>query len=96
MSPNEERIYKAVIRYFDYRGTDSFFDLVTDLIDRIDEEDFAEDEYEAIWQAIDEGLIYTEDQWEVLKHYCTPAEANFDEALEYLAQDIANIVGDIA
>lgn len=88
-------IYKAVAKHFDYRGTDSFFDVVDDLVERVDIEDWKDDDYDAIWQAIDEGLIYTRDQWIVLEHYCTPTDANLDEAIEELASDMGSILSDI-
>lgn len=88
-------IYTVVVRHFDNRGTDSFFDVVDDLVERVDIEDWKDDDYDAIWQAIDEGLIYTRDQWVVLEHYCTPTDANFDEAIEELASDMGSILSDI-
>lgn len=88
-------IYTVVVRHFDNRGTDSFFDVVEDIVDRVDIEDWKDDDYDAIWQAIDEGLIYTKDQWVVLEHYCTPTDANFDEAIEELASDMGSILSDI-
>lgn len=91
-------IYKAVAKHFDYRGADSFFDVVADLVDRVDFGDWqinAEDDYDIIWSAIDEGLIYTRDQWAVLEHYCTPSDANFDEAIEELATDMNEIIADL-
>ena len=88
-------IYTVVVRHFDNRGTDSFFDVVEDLVERVDIEDWKDDDYDAIWQAIDEGLIYTRDQWVVLEHYCTPTDANFDEAIEELASDMGSILSDI-
>lgn len=86
---------REVIRYFE-RGTDNFFDIADDIIDRIDEDDFInEDSYDAVSKAVDEGLIYTNDQWEVLKHYCNPSDADFDYAIEEFINDIVNIAEEI-
>ena len=82
---------RDIAEYFDFRGTDAFFDLVEDIIDRIDEDDFFDDRLEAVWDAIDSGLIYYDDQWEVLKHYCTPFDANWEDAIEEFANDVVNV-----
>ena len=85
---------KEVVRYFE-RATDDFFDLVDDIIDRIDEDDFISDSYEAVWEAIDNGVIYYDDQWEILKHYCDPKNADWDYAIEEFANDIADIAQEV-
>ena len=86
---------KEVLRYFE-RATDEFFDLADDIIDRIDEDDFINgDSYEAVWEAIDNGVIYYDDQWEILKHYCNPTDADWDYAIEEFANDIADIAQEI-
>lgn len=46
------------------------------------------DDYEAINKAIDDGLIYYADQWNILKHYCTPSNVNFEIAAESFSQDL--------
>lgn len=44
-----------------------------DIIDRLpSDQDIIT--YDDIFHAIDEGLIYTEDQWSVIEWYCTPYE----------------------
>ena len=50
---------------------------------------------EAIFEAIDEGLIYYADQWKVLEHYCTPQDANWDTAIEEFTNDIYVLADDI-
>jgi len=84
-------IRRVAGKYFDYSGTDKFFDIVVDLVERIDKDDFKEDSYEAAYQACDEGLIYTADQWEMLEHYCTPQDADFDEMWKALIGDVMAI-----
>lgn len=88
-------IYKAVAKHFNYHGSDAFFDVVADLVDRVDVDEFKEDESSAIYAALDEGLIYTKDQWTILEYYCSPTDANFDEAEGYLYDDICEIMNDI-
>lgn len=41
-----------------------------------------EDLSDCIYDAMDRGLIYYDDQWELMKNYQTPEEANLSEAEE--------------
>lgn len=59
---------------------------------RIDE--LSEDVYEDVWQAMDEGMIYTEDQWDMLKYYCTPSNADFNSAWEDFENDLVSAIND--
>lgn len=79
------------------RSTDAFLDIAADIVDRVNFDNITEDDaYEEVWQAIDDGLIYSEDQWEVMKHYQSPDEANWESAIEEFSSDIASIVEEIA
>ena len=85
--------YKDVIaEYFDYSSSFEFLDVVASIIGRID--NFSDDE--DIYQAIDDELIYTYDQWKVLEEYCTPQDANWEVAFESLCNDIFSICANIA
>lgn len=89
----ENKIYDAVQNHFkDSTYDGEFFELVASLVGRVD--DYSDDE--DIWSSIDEGLIYYKDQWTVLKYYCTPQEASWDEAFEELYSDIYSICQDLA
>lgn len=48
---------------------------------------------EELQQAIDDSLIYYDDQWEIMRHYQNPEEANFNEAMEEFYEDLAEILG---
>ena len=90
-----ESAYKDIIaNHFDHTFDFNFLDLVADLIDRIDEIETC-DAYEAVNEAIDEGLIYTADQWRVIEWYCTPDKANYLDAIESLTDDLVAIVEEI-
>lgn len=91
---DEATIRKAVGKHFDYSLEENFQDVVEGIVSRtLDTYEGNEDElYEAIFGAIDDGLIYTKDQWTVLEHYYTPSEANFQEAIEQLENDVYEIV----
>lgn len=95
-SPLDENLrespYKEIIiRHFEYTGSDKFFDIIADLVDRV--EDFSNEE--EIWEAIDSGLIYTRDQWEVYMHYCDMGDST-DKMYEGLFGDIFTICDTIS
>ena len=56
------------------------YDLAEEILDRIDAVDFKADPYEALYDAMDTGMIYTADQWTMIEHYCTPQNADYDSA----------------
>lgn len=55
-----------------------FYDIVRDVLDRSENPNEDED----IFYSIDTALMYYDDQWIVLKHYCVPTEANWEYAIE--------------
>lgn len=78
------------------RFEDKFFDVVKDVIDRIDFDSVDEDNIDdCVWEEIDNSLIYTADQWTVMEHYQSPENANFNEAMDEFTEDIRAIVEDI-
>ena len=87
----------AIVKHFSgERLEDKFFDVVKDVIDRINFEDVNEDNIDDyVWQEIDNSLIYTADQWTVMAHYQSPEDANFNEAMDEFTEDIRSIVEDI-
>lgn len=48
---------------------------------------------EELLNSINNNLIYYDDQWEIMKHYQNPEEANFNEAMEEFYNDLAEILG---
>lgn len=76
----------------DYFGFSDVFDIASAIFERADGSDFSDDVQDVILQAMDDELIYYCDQWEVLKHYCLPANANLDYALEQFYSDIFDCV----
>ena len=76
---------------------DSIYNILMDLLDRVDDADIgAVDSYDLAIDSIDNGLIYTDDIWEVMKHYQTPDEANQTLAIESLTDDLAGIIDTLA
>ena len=66
--------------------------LAEGVLNRIDE--LTDDVYEDIWQAMNDELIYTEDQWIMIKSYCTPQEADFNYAWESFEADLIQAIND--
>ena len=44
--------------------------------------------FEALYDALNDELIYTADQWTIMQEYQTPDEANFNEAYEMFYEDL--------
>ena len=84
--------HDVIAKFFDYDSDFEFLDVVASIIGRVD--NFEDDE--DIWQAIDDELIYTYDQWTVLEHYCTPQDANWEVAFDNLSGDIFGVCATIA
>lgn len=67
-----------------YRG--EFREVFINLLERAEANtEPGEDISDAIFIAIDEGLIYTDDQWEVYRHYC-----NMGDPVENMYDDLYN------
>ena len=57
-------------------------------------EDGTKDEHDALIQAMDDELIYTADQWEIMKYYCTPQDADLTEAFMQFETDLMQCIMD--
>ena len=74
---------------------DDFSSIVTAIIDRLDNYDTENDEFdEELYQCISDELIYYDDQWTILKYYYYNdiQNADFNQALENLYCTIAVII----
>ena len=88
------KLYSTIHKYVTY-GTDKFYEIIYDLVDRADGYlDNDDDIEEAINVAIDTGMIYTDDQWEAYRHYCDIGD---DQNImwEGLWNDLYSIVSDL-
>lgn len=63
------------------------YELINNILSRVDNPNDDED----ILQALDDELIYYDDQWLVIKEYCSPIEANWNNAIEQFICDIFSI-----
>ena len=73
---------------YDQFGYGDMAGLAENILDRIDINDYKADAYETLFHAMDEGMIYTDDQWTMIRYYCTPQYADFDEAWEEFENDL--------
>lgn len=94
-----QKVYSAVSPLINGPAADKYFDILVDLskraIDNLNLEEFEDADAaktEAIRTAIDEGLIYTDDQWTVMRYFQTPDTANFYEAIEDLTGDLLKVL----
>ena len=97
-----EEITRVIYDVAGHIYDDKFYDLIKDISERalsnIDEETINDvlvnDEYldTIVWEAMDEGMVYTADQWTMLHEYCTPQEVDFDNAWSSMSSDVRRVV----
>lgn len=94
-----QKVYSAVSPLINGPAADKYFDLLVDLskraIDNLNLEEFEDADAakaEAIRTAIDEGLIYTDGQWTIMRYFQTPDTTNFYEAIEALTGDLLKVL----
>lgn len=63
------------------------------VLERVYDNDDETDASEAVSQAMDDELIYTEDQWTVIAYYSDPSDPkSFSEACEEFFEDLLECV----
>jgi hypothetical protein len=82
--------YEKLVRHFN----GDFAGIAENVLSRIDADEIEKDPYEAVLQAMDDELIYTEDQWAMIEYYCTPQNADFNGAWEDFANDLMSAIND--
>lgn len=82
-------IWKAIGQHFDYSIPEKTAEVFLDLVDRALSQN-EEDTYDAVSSAINDGLIYDSDIWQIISFY-EPAELS-DETYSNLLGDTAAIV----
>ena len=68
------------------------YDIARNLVERIDKNDADADIASALYDALDEELIYTEDQWTLCKYYTTPDNCSWNDVIEEFYNDLYPIV----
>lgn len=67
---------------------DNTLTIIFDVLDRMEE---PYDDVE-MYDALDIALMYYDDQWSILKEYCTPMEANWEYAIQAFIDDLFTIL----
>lgn len=68
-------------------------DIASNILDRASDDDREDvDVSEKVIDALNDSLIYYADQWEVMKAYQSPEEANFQNALEDFFNDLLLVI----
>ena len=74
-----------------YENTSFAIELAEDIVKWLNCGDY-DDVDSAIFESVDNKLIYFEDQWEMMKAYQTPEHADYYEARELLISELYGIV----
>jgi len=77
--------YSILVKHFN----GDFAGIAENVLMRMD--DRSSDE---LWQAMDDELIYTCDQWAMIEYYCTPQNADFESAWTEFYNDLMNAIDD--
>ena len=65
--------------------------IVENVVESLNNGDY-NDIYECINDTIDNSLIYYRNQWDVLEDFCTPAEADYNYAIEELYNLVSSAI----
>ena len=94
-----QEVQDIVGEVFDYTMDFDFLDVVADILLRIDDFEEASEDIDVVQSEVDDGLIYTDDQWEVLRYYFdSPSdldESSWDNAFSYFVSDIQKVCDEI-
>ena len=74
-------------------GFGKLADIASGILDRASDDDREDvDASEKVIDALNDSLIYYADQWEVMKAYQNPTEANLQNALEEFINDLLLVI----
>lgn len=85
MTINMKKLYKVFNGY----GCSEIIGIAENVLGRMDSTDTDE-----LWDAMDDELIYTADQWEIMKYYCTPDKADLMEAYDCFYNDLCEAIAE--
>lgn len=69
-------------------------DIASDIVDYLNNGEY-NDLDQAIIEEVDRFLIYYDDQWELLKAYCTPENCDLNYAIECLVNDLYFLIREV-
>ncbi len=82
---------KYTVKY-DYEKNNSFAIITAEeIVDYLNNEEY-DDLDTAIMEEVDRKLIYYDDQWEMMRTYQTPQNANYNIALEMFVEELYSII----
>ena len=94
-----QEVQDIVGEVFDYTMDFDFLDVVADVLLRIDDFEEAVDNDGIVLDTVDDTLIYTDDQWEVLRYYFgSPSDLDsesWDTAFTNFASDIERVCAEV-
>lgn len=91
---------EMILKIKELRQQRKFCDFVCDfaideVLARETPEKLAEDKAQAVFDAVNNGFIYSWQEWELLKAYQTPQTADFDEAENIFINDLLALFGEV-
>lgn len=91
------KIRQETGKHFDYSFNFDFLEIIDDLVDRAIENCEGDQNKlsDAVLEAIDEGLIYSKDQKEVLDYYAIDEGTKFNDIVEDLFDDVYAIARNV-
>lgn len=82
---------KYTVKY-DYEKNNYFaISTAEEIVDYLNSEEY-DDLDTAISDEVDRKLIYYDDQWEMMRAYQTPQDANYNMALEMFVEELYSII----
>ena len=90
-----EDVKQLVFKYFSGDIIDIVFNIIDRFIDSYNDKDEYFDWGDDLIDAVNDELIYYDDQWEVLKYYTTPQEVNYNEVMDEFLSDLVSLCDDI-
>lgn len=90
-----EEVKDIVGEVFDYTTDFDFLDIVADILLRTDDYEASAEDINIVLEDLDSGLIYGDDQWEVLRYYFdSPGDLDsesWNDAFTHFAEDIQRV-----
>lgn len=91
----DEEVRDIVGEVFDYTMDFDFLDIVADILLRTDDYEASAENIDIVLDDLDSGLIYADDQWEVLRYYFdSPGDLDsesWNDAFTHFAEDIQRV-----
>ena len=81
---------KYIINYEGWHG-DTAINIAEEAVEEFNKGNYKDIE-DAIADEINSQIIYDDDIWEIMKDYQNPQDANYDDAMESLYEDIMSMV----